>query len=159
MTFIRECMKQLFRRHCVVFPTFQQDGAEGMTRGIEKGQMLATQLRHPPRLKLLFRPGDVFIWICYVFYDCLFRRFILKSMSSRTLDRSCFEAVKHTASMYQCPSLSLSSPSTVTTPPYCIQEHTIFPHAVSALVDGRVSWREDGVPILWSDSQIQIGKS
>jgi len=33
-----------------------------------------------------------------------------------------------------------------------VQEHALYPHAVSALVDGRISWREDGIPILWSDS-------
>lgn len=29
------------------------------------------------------------------------------------------------------------------------QEHLVYPHAVSALVDGRVTWREDGIPVLW----------
>ncbi len=30
------------------------------------------------------------------------------------------------------------------------QEHSVYPEAVSALVDKRITWREDGIPILWS---------
>eukprot|EP00195_Chlamydomonas_chlamydogama_P012249 CAMPEP_0202901616 /NCGR_PEP_ID=MMETSP1392-20130828/14354_1 /ASSEMBLY_ACC=CAM_ASM_000868 /TAXON_ID=225041 /ORGANISM="Chlamydomonas chlamydogama, Strain SAG 11-48b" /LENGTH=288 /DNA_ID=CAMNT_0049588205 /DNA_START=186 /DNA_END=1053 /DNA_ORIENTATION=- len=30
------------------------------------------------------------------------------------------------------------------------QEHQVYPEAVSALVDGRITWREDGIPILWN---------
>lgn len=30
------------------------------------------------------------------------------------------------------------------------EEHLVYPEAVAALVDGRVTWREDGVPIMWS---------
>jgi phosphoribosylglycinamide formyltransferase len=30
------------------------------------------------------------------------------------------------------------------------QEHAVYPEAVAALVEGRVTWRPDGVPILWS---------
>ncbi|KAK9821143.1 hypothetical protein WJX81_008003 [Elliptochloris bilobata] len=30
------------------------------------------------------------------------------------------------------------------------QEHALYPEAVAALVDGRITWREDGIPILWS---------
>eukprot|EP00873_Tetraselmis_striata_P009943 jgi/Tetstr1/430207/TSEL_020036.t1 len=30
------------------------------------------------------------------------------------------------------------------------QEHQVYPEVVSALVDGRITFREDGVPILWS---------
>ncbi len=30
-----------------------------------------------------------------------------------------------------------------------VQEHQVYPEAVSALVDGRITWREDGIPILW----------
>lgn len=30
-----------------------------------------------------------------------------------------------------------------------LQEHILYPQVVAALVDGRISWREDGVPILW----------
>jgi phosphoribosylglycinamide formyltransferase len=29
------------------------------------------------------------------------------------------------------------------------EEHAVYPVCVAALVDGRVGWREDGVPILW----------
>ncbi len=34
----------------------------------------------------------------------------------------------------------------------CVQEHKLYPHAVSALVDGRITWRADGVPVLWTAS-------
>ena len=30
------------------------------------------------------------------------------------------------------------------------QEHMVYPEAVAALVEGRITWREDGVPIMWS---------
>ncbi|MEW5300163.1 MAG: hypothetical protein WDW36_003112 [Sanguina aurantia] len=30
------------------------------------------------------------------------------------------------------------------------QEHSMYPEAVAALVDGRVTWRADGVPIIWT---------
>ncbi|GMH41237.1 hypothetical protein BSKO_09147 [Bryopsis sp. KO-2023] len=30
------------------------------------------------------------------------------------------------------------------------EEHKLFPECVAALCDGRVTWREDGVPIVWS---------
>jgi phosphoribosylglycinamide formyltransferase len=30
------------------------------------------------------------------------------------------------------------------------QEHLVYPEAVAALVDGRITWREDGIPIMWS---------
>lgn len=30
------------------------------------------------------------------------------------------------------------------------QEHIVYPEAVAALVSGRISWREDGVPVIWS---------
>ena len=30
-----------------------------------------------------------------------------------------------------------------------MQEHILYPEVVAALVDGRISWREDGIPILW----------
>jgi phosphoribosylglycinamide formyltransferase len=26
----------------------------------------------------------------------------------------------------------------------------LYPEAVAALVDGRITWRPDGIPILWS---------
>ena len=29
------------------------------------------------------------------------------------------------------------------------QEHKVYPEAVAALCDGRVTWRADGVPIIW----------
>lgn len=29
------------------------------------------------------------------------------------------------------------------------QEHALYPCCVAALVEGRVTWREDGVPIIW----------
>lgn len=29
------------------------------------------------------------------------------------------------------------------------EEHKLYPEAVAALCDNRVSWREDGVPVLW----------
>lgn len=32
------------------------------------------------------------------------------------------------------------------------QEHQVYPYAVSALVDGRITWREDGIPIIWEAS-------
>jgi folate-dependent phosphoribosylglycinamide formyltransferase PurN len=31
-----------------------------------------------------------------------------------------------------------------------LQEHQVYPEAVSALVDERITWRDDGVPILWT---------
>jgi phosphoribosylglycinamide formyltransferase len=31
-----------------------------------------------------------------------------------------------------------------------LQEHQVYPYAVSALVDERITWREDGIPIIWS---------
>jgi len=31
-------------------------------------------------------------------------------------------------------------------------EHLVYPEAVAALVEGRVTWREDGVPVVWSAS-------
>jgi hypothetical protein len=30
------------------------------------------------------------------------------------------------------------------------QEHQVYPYAVSALVDQRITWRADGIPIIWS---------
>lgn len=30
------------------------------------------------------------------------------------------------------------------------EEHIVYPEAVAALCDGRVTWREDGVPIMWT---------
>ncbi|GAX73358.1 hypothetical protein CEUSTIGMA_g811.t1 [Chlamydomonas eustigma] len=30
------------------------------------------------------------------------------------------------------------------------QEHVVYPEAVAALVDGRITWRDDGIPIMWS---------
>lgn len=32
---------------------------------------------------------------------------------------------------------------------FVLQEHLVYPYAVSALVDGRITWREDGIPIIW----------
>eukprot|EP00879_Flechtneria_rotunda_P009694 GHRR01010143.1.p1 GENE.GHRR01010143.1~~GHRR01010143.1.p1 ORF type:complete len:300 (+),score=95.38 GHRR01010143.1:232-1131(+) len=29
------------------------------------------------------------------------------------------------------------------------QEHQVYPYAVAALVDGRLTWRGDGIPIIW----------
>ena len=29
------------------------------------------------------------------------------------------------------------------------EEHQVYPECVAALCDGRVGWREDGIPILW----------
>ncbi|KAG2446542.1 hypothetical protein HYH02_008529 [Chlamydomonas schloesseri] len=29
------------------------------------------------------------------------------------------------------------------------EEHAVYPHCVAALCDGRIGWREDGIPILW----------
>ncbi|KXZ53210.1 hypothetical protein GPECTOR_7g1103 [Gonium pectorale] len=29
------------------------------------------------------------------------------------------------------------------------EEHQVYPHCVAALCDGRIAWREDGIPILW----------
>ena len=34
----------------------------------------------------------------------------------------------------------------------CVQEHEVYPEAVAALVEGRISWRQDGVPVIWSPS-------
>ena len=36
--------------------------------------------------------------------------------------------------------------------PLLVQEHEIYPEAVAALVEGRISWRQDGVPVIWSPS-------
>ena len=30
------------------------------------------------------------------------------------------------------------------------QEHRLYPHVVQALVDGRINWRADGIPVIWS---------
>lgn len=30
------------------------------------------------------------------------------------------------------------------------EEHQVYPEAVAALCDGRVTWREDGVPVMWT---------
>jgi phosphoribosylglycinamide formyltransferase len=30
------------------------------------------------------------------------------------------------------------------------EEHRLYPECVAALCDGRVTWRQDGVPIMWS---------
>lgn len=30
------------------------------------------------------------------------------------------------------------------------EEHSVYPEAVAALCDGRITWRADGVPIMWS---------
>lgn len=30
-----------------------------------------------------------------------------------------------------------------------LQEHQVYPYAVSALVDGRITFRGDGIPIIW----------
>ena len=32
----------------------------------------------------------------------------------------------------------------------CTQEHRLYPHAVAALVDGRINWRSDGIPVIWT---------
>jgi phosphoribosylglycinamide formyltransferase len=32
------------------------------------------------------------------------------------------------------------------------EEHTLYPHCVAALCDGRITWREDGIPIIWHAS-------
>lgn len=29
------------------------------------------------------------------------------------------------------------------------EEHVVYPRAVSALCDGRITWREDGIPVMW----------
>jgi hypothetical protein len=31
-----------------------------------------------------------------------------------------------------------------------LQEHNLYPRCVAALCDGRITWREDGVPIMWT---------
>ncbi|GAB4814123.1 hypothetical protein N2152v2_001169 [Parachlorella kessleri] len=30
------------------------------------------------------------------------------------------------------------------------EEHRLYPQCVAALVDGRITWREDGIPIMWT---------
>lgn len=30
------------------------------------------------------------------------------------------------------------------------EEHVVYSEAVAALVDGRVTWRQDGIPVIWS---------
>jgi phosphoribosylglycinamide formyltransferase len=30
------------------------------------------------------------------------------------------------------------------------EEHIVYPEAVAALVEGRVTWRDDGVPVVWT---------
>lgn len=34
--------------------------------------------------------------------------------------------------------------------PHGLQEHLLYPACVAALVQGRITWRDDGVPIMWS---------
>lgn len=48
------------------------------------------------------------------------------------------------------PSKPARRPPVLPPPPMAVQEHIVYPEAVAALVDGRITWREDGVPILWS---------
>ena len=31
---------------------------------------------------------------------------------------------------------------------FCLQEHLVFAHVAAALVDGRIRFREDGVPVI-----------
>ena len=31
-----------------------------------------------------------------------------------------------------------------------VQEHRLYPHVVAALVAGRINWRADGIPVIWS---------
>ena len=31
-----------------------------------------------------------------------------------------------------------------------VEEHALYPVAVAALVDRRVTWRDDGVPVMWT---------
>lgn len=31
-----------------------------------------------------------------------------------------------------------------------VQEHLLYPKCVAALVEGHITWREDGVPVSWS---------
>lgn len=31
-----------------------------------------------------------------------------------------------------------------------MQEHVLYPEAVAALVEKRIDWRPDGVPIIWT---------
>ena len=31
---------------------------------------------------------------------------------------------------------------------FCLQEHLVFAHVVAALVDGRIQFREHGVPVI-----------
>lgn len=33
---------------------------------------------------------------------------------------------------------------------HLLQEHKLYPTAVGALAEGRISWREDGIPIMWT---------
>ena len=42
------------------------------------------------------------------------------------------------------------TPSSPHIAPPSLEEHLVYPEAVAALVDGRITWREDGVPILWA---------
>lgn len=30
-----------------------------------------------------------------------------------------------------------------------MQEHILYPETVAALVAGRITWRADGIPIMW----------
>ncbi len=33
---------------------------------------------------------------------------------------------------------------------FVVQEHRLYPTAVAALAEGRITWREDGIPIMWT---------
>ena len=33
-----------------------------------------------------------------------------------------------------------------------MQEHVLYPEAIAALVEQRISWRSDNIPVLWHPS-------
>lgn len=51
--------------------------------------------------------------------------------------------------MHSCHSCTAWTTSRNRVHTHVVQEHKVYPEAVAALCDGRVTWREDGVPIIW----------
>lgn len=64
---------------------------------------------------------------------CAFRRVLVNKQSST----SCFQApaTSHLIALRVHASL--------------LQEHKLYPRCVAALCDGRITWRDDGIPVMW----------